>query len=334
MTDKDRLDAYGEMIDRACAMISEQLGADGAWTTPCSSGGYFSLVPLANQLGRYDWSHAVLRYVQGEFVDADGALAQPAKRAAMMAYVPSWFVWGAAEAGWYGLSNTLVEHVASFQSKTGGGLFAGVEEASQQRGAYSYDATTIGAVAFACAGRTDACLRVADFLLRLREVQPEPEVCFYTDWHESDGLVTTDCAPLSALRWAEPKQGYWKMGLFVLAQVAAYRVSGESRYLEAAVGAYRLCTDRAVDLWTNTLSHKMCWAGTRLYAITGERPYLEDACRYADHLVTLQQPDGGVAYPEFWDGYPPDPWESVPNFGCQAVLWVAQTRAALAGSGA
>ena len=330
MNDDQRIDAYSTMIERVTAWVAQNLEADGSWSSPSSSAGYFSLVPLANQLGRYDWSYAVLRHVQGTFVDDGGALKQLPGRDGMVAYVPSWFVWGAAEAGRYGLSNTLVDYVGSFQSKLEGGLFAGPEGAAEQRGAFSYDATTIAAVAFACVGRTQACLRVADFLLRLRAVQPEPEKCFYTDWHEPAGLVTGAGSPLSVLRWAEPKQGYYKMGLFVMALLAAYRVSGVSRYLDEAVAAYRLCTDRAADLWSNTLSHKMCWAATHLHAVTGERSYLDDACRYADHLITLQQPDGGIHYPELWDSYPPDSWESMPNFGCQIALWVALTRAALA----
>ncbi|MDP7741714.1 MAG: hypothetical protein QGF67_09755, partial [Lentisphaeria bacterium] len=85
--------------------------------------------------------------------------------------------------------------------------------------------------------------------------------------------------------------------------------------------------------WTNTFSHKMCWAATTLHAVTGEAGYLEHACRFADHIVGLQQPDDAFTYPEIWPSYPPEPWESLANIGPQFALWIVRTLRAVEGVG-
>lgn len=73
----------------------------------------------------------------------------------------------------------------------------------------------------------------------------------------------------------------------------------------------------------------MCWAATCLYSVTGQSGTLEDACRCADHLVSLQQADGTFAYPEIWPTFPPALWERLPNVGAQFALWIARTLALL-----
>ena len=52
--------------------------------------------------------------------------------------------------------------------------------------------------------------------------------------------------------------------------------------------------------------------------------------RVADHLVTLQQPDGGFHYPEFWPPYDQVEMEQKINIGAQFATWIAFARTAAA----
>ncbi len=332
MPDSTRIEQYSAAINRLCHWIERHRQSDASWSRPSSSAGYFSLAPLANQIGRRDWSHAALALVQNTMVDG-GVLRQASARDSYIAYVPCWFIWGAAEAGCVRLGNRLIDFVLGLQCRDTGGLFGFIADRDQQRGALSFDATAMGAIAFARAGRVVACSRVGDFFVRMLHEQPQPDRVFHTDVRQPGDLAIDDPAPNSALWWDQPKQHYYKMGLFVVALIETYAVTGTEQYLETAVKAYDLATDRAVDLWTNTLSHKMCWAAARLHAATDDRRYAEDACRYADHFLTLQQEDGAFHYPELWPEYPPEAWESLPNMGCQLGLWLALTRDALRASG-
>jgi hypothetical protein len=239
--------------------------------------------------------------------------------------------WGAFEGESYRLSTSLLDELQSFQSPRCGGVFPSLKAKEEQRGIIDFDSTTLAGIAFARTGRVSACSRVADFLLRLKDAQPAPEEQIHTTWHEPGGLLKEDAeVPLTAtLRWRAPRQHYYKIGLFVLALIHAYGVTGKQEYLKAGASLYRENTKRASDLWTNTLSHKMCWAATTLHTVTGEKHYLEDACRFSDHIVTLQQPDGCFAYPELWDVFPPPSWDMLPNGACQFGLWIARTLQAL-----
>jgi hypothetical protein len=249
----------------------------------------------------------------------------------MICYVPGWLAWGAFEGESYRMSTSLLDDLQSFQSPGCGGVFPSLKAKEEQRGTIDFDSTTLAGIAFARTGRVSACSRVADFLLRLYDVQPVPEEQLHTAWHEPGGLLKEDpeVPPTASLRWSAPCQHYYKIGLFVLALIHAYGVTGKQEYLKTGASLYGETTKRANDLWSNTLSHKMCWAATTLHSVTAKKHYLEDACRFSDHLVTLQQPDGCFAYPELWEVFPPQSWEVLPNAACQFGLWIGRTLQAL-----
>ena len=186
-------------------------------------------------------------------------------------------------------------------------------------------------LAHAAAGRIETCVRGAEFLLNMYRTQPQPDKRFFSGWIVPEGLLTQpdDSARTTVLEWSGPKQHYYKAGLFVVALARAYGATGDGRYLDAAIGLYGDVINRAEDLWTNTISHKMCWAATTLFHITGETDYREHACRFADHLVSVQQGDGAFTYPEFWPTYPPENWEGLPNAGSQFALWIYRALKAL-----
>jgi hypothetical protein len=321
----NRIATYTACIEKVCAWTEENLKPDGSWGWESSSSGYLSVAPFANAIGRRDWSLRVLRHVQEHFLDDQGALQQDSRFAEKIGYVPSWFVWGATGAGCFELSNCLANGLTALQCPRSGGLFGSIQGA-RQGGRIEFDATTMGTLAFARSGRTGSCTRAADYLVGLLESQPDFNHCLYTEWEEPGGLVTEEASGFPVLRWDQPRQGYYKIGLFVVALVEAYGVSGSQDYLQAAISVYRHCTERAVDLWSSMLSHKMVWAAARLHAVTHEPQYTEDACRLADHLATLQHPDGTFPYPEVWATFPPEPWDLVPNLAFQAGLWLALAR--------
>jgi len=246
-----------------------------------------------------------------------------------IAYIPAWFVWGASETGSLQLAHQMADFVQSLQCKVTGGLYGSLAASKVGRGAISFDATAMSAVAFARAGRLEACVKVGDFLLQMLNAQPNPDTAFYTDWQHPGGLISEEPTAYSVLQWDLPRQHYYKMGLYVVALLEAFGATADRRYLDAAITGYRMTADRGADLYTNTLSHKMCWAAFRLFALTFDRRYAQEACRYADHLVTLQQPDGAFNYPEYWPDYPPPAWESLPGCGSQFALWIAMARDAL-----
>ena len=326
MNTEARIQTYRSTLDRLDRWIDANRRPGGSWISPSSPAGYFSLPPYALEVGHLDWAFTTIRHVEGSFMGADDTLQQGAKRDKMLPYVPAWLAWGANKTEAFRLASSLLDQILTFRSPSGG--FFGTEDGRKTgRGPVDFDSTTISTIALAQCGRVGDCTRTADFLVRLYREQGEIGTSFCTAWSEPEGLglVGDDVPSTAILRWAEPSQHYYKIGLFTLALAYAYGATGHDQYLECGVELYERTIASAVDLFTNTLSHKMCWAATLLHSITGRSQYLEHACRFADHLASLQQEDGAFTYPELWPSYPPTPWELVPNAGCQFGLWIART---------
>lgn len=324
MNADDRIEAYGITLERFNRWIEGHRRSDGGWTSPSTPAGYFSLPPYACEVGRRDWALTTIRHVEESFIGADSKLQQ--NRDHMLPYVPAWLAWGANMTEAFRLSSSLLDQVLTYRSPSGG--FFGSEDGRRTgRGPIDFDSTTMSTIALAQCGRVGDCARSADFLVRLYEEQRDLGTGLCTAWSEPEGLgiVGDEVPPTTILRWAEPSQHYYKVGLFTLALGYSYGATGDTRYLDRGIEVYRRTVDGAADLFANTLSHKMCWAATLLHSITGESRYLEHACRFSDHLVSIQQEDGAFTYPELWPNYPPAPWELIPNAGGQFALWIART---------
>lgn len=327
----ERIQRCRDSLHKLDCWIDANLKANGSWKQASRIEGYFSIVAYANYTGRRDWALAVLRYVQDTFPDSREVLRQGSHRDRMLGYLPAWMAVGAFDAEMFSLSNSLADYVATFQSAATGGFFANREARDTGAGPLEFDTTTMCIVALAHTGRRGPSLRGADYLVRLLEEQPNVTEGFNTDWVEPDGLVTPgeSANPVAFIRWSQPAQHYYKIGLYVMSLIHAYGLSAERRYLDAALTVYNAAVERATHLWPNTISHKMCWAASVLHTVCGDDAYLEHAWRLAEHLLSVQQPDGTFNYPELWPTYPPEHWDMLPNAACQFGLWIARTLNAL-----
>ena len=321
-----RIAAYQQTVDRFGKWMASELQPDGSWRDATSADAYFSSIAFADYTGRPDLAAAMLRHIERKYVDEQGQLIQQPNRDRMMTYTPAWLASSAFDADMFELGAKMIDYVLSFQCQTCGGFFAGVAERQAGAGPIDFDGTGISIIAAARTGRIEAAVKGAEFLMKLCDAQPRPDDCFYTAWSQPEGLLTdaNDVPDTTILRWAEPGQHYYKTGIIAVALAHAYSVTGSRAYLDAATAAHRRAVERAADLWTNAIAHKICWSGTVLHAVTGEASYLDDACRFADFLVSLQQPDGAFHYPGFWPTYPPAQWQSLPNAGAQFALWIAR----------
>lgn len=326
MTDEKRLQVYNTCLVRFDQWVDENLADDGCWVQPATCVGYFSIPPYATYMGRFDMASRALRHIHQRYITDDGGVIQSDMRKNMLPYMPAWLLWGAVLGGSLKMVNVLADFIVSYQCPSTGSFFGTNRARDHQKGYVDFDSTAMAVFALACAGRVEPSVRGAEFLVELYEVQSAPERVIYTAWADSGGLVKDDENAAHTLCLSEPEQHYYKIGLWVMALVRAYSVSGRQRLLDFALAIYRRTVIGAPGLWANTTGHKMAWAASTLYTTTDDPRYLEDACRMADHLATVQQPDGGFHYPEFWPTYPPDPWELQANVGFQFALWIAQAR--------
>jgi hypothetical protein len=116
------------------------------------------------------------------------------------------------------------------------------------------------------------------------------------------------------------------MGLLVRAFALLYARTNRQEYLDMAESLYHRAVNSSPAVWSNTLAHKLGWAAYSLWVITHKSDYVEDACRMADRITSLQQSDGGFDYPEFWPKYDQAPLDLKCNIGAQFATWVSYAR--------
>ncbi|RDE08707.1 hypothetical protein [Pelagibacterium lacus] len=319
-------EALGLVLSKINGWIDRHLDAGGSWKEGGDLSAYFAPILFCLQVGRRQDARRMLAHVEKNLADPEEVLRQAAYRDGMVSYVPSWVLFGAYDAECYDLAARLAGFVESFQAP-GGGFFGSRDERDARAGQIDFDATTMSVIGLGRSGRADSAGRGAEFLLKLLAAQPDPERVILTEWQEGKGLVPVESVrnPVSVVDHGQTSQKYFKVGLIVTALAHAYGATGERRFLDAAIATYDQSVSRASQLWDNTAAHKMCWASTTLFAVTGEPRFAQHSWRYASHLVTNQNDDGTFHYPEIWPEFPPQRWEMIPNMMCQFGLWLART---------
>ena len=317
---------YEASLARFEAWLCARCGADSSFRgAGVTSAAYMPLPVYAQAAGRPGLGAVALRLIQERHI-AVGLLVQDPSRRDMMPYVPAWVLLGSALCEDPRMRVLMARQVLSYQDPRTGGLFGSARSRRLKAGVIDFDSTTLACPALCVAGEDDAAARCGQYLLRLIRAQPSPSRFFFLQWDTGRGLVR-DFAPASSpahlVTYTYPGQHLYKIGLLARALALVHGVTGESEYLQLAQAYYRKAASDSPDVWTNTLAHKMGWAAWTLACATGQRSYAEDACRMADHLARLQQPDGGFHYPELWTDYAAIPLDMKVNLSAQFATWIA-----------
>lgn len=312
--------------------LAQHLNPDGSFKdNALSCNAYMPMPYYAHVTGQPELTFRFLQQVELRFL-RDGHLIQPSNRQSMLTYSPSWILIGLGGSEHLRLRQWLIQYVLGFQNETTGGFFGSNAARGQGEGEIDFDSTTTACAALCLMGRATEAERTGQFLLRLANTQPNIEKEFFLVWHTKHGLQR-DFDPAHSTgyvtQWNQPRQHLYKMGLLIRAFTLLHGLTANDAYLRAAEELYSRVLSRSVDVWTNTLSHKMSWAASTLFLATAKARYAEDACRLADHLFTLQQADGWFHYPEFWPSPEKVTLEQKLNIGAQFASWITLTRQAL-----
>jgi hypothetical protein len=146
--------------------------------------------------------------------------------------------------------------------------------------------------------------RGGDFILRLLELQPEPDKYFFSCMN-ADGTLKVDvfgnedgwapdgrkqkCLSAEADGAAELT---WLIGKPTKFLTRLYAATGDDKYLAGAKKAFYFFHKLHENAWTNYASCKTMWAGAELYRLTGEEVFAETAVRILDFYCRTQSPSG------------------------------------------
>jgi len=323
------LSRYDAALSRHAAWLAALQDADGLFRGESISCGAYMPLPLYGQAtGQHAMVERAFHNLEAHYL-RNGGLVQPEGVREMMPYIPAWIVMGAALNENLRLRSVMLKHLLSFQDEAGGGFFGSVSARDMGRGVVDFDSTTQACAALCIAGSEAAALKCGRYLRNFVQAQPDPSRRLFLQWDTSRGLILdfdSTKATAHLLVYAEPRQHLYKIGLLARAFAHLYGMTGEAAYLELAQSHYQKTAAASPDIWTNTLAHKMAWAAWTLYLLTRRRSYAEDACRMADHLVSLQQADGGFAYPELWPSYDDVPMDFKVDIASQFATWIFYAR--------
>lgn len=246
--------------------------------------------------GHLDAAHRLLTHVRRAFLRPDGDLDPrlgPLHTVIARHYASAYAVVGAHKADRYEIAAPALRFLLSQQDPDHGGFYSVAARGGERVRADSMSTAMCG-VACLAAGQTAAAVRAGDCLIRMVEMQPDPEERFYTTL-DPEGRLLTDFAPEVAewrvVQARGPAQRWFAVGLPFAFAVLLSRATGERRYAELADWLFAFQA-RGAEPWDVPSSGKAGWACSILYRDTGDPRYRAIALRVAGQIMGYQTEAG------------------------------------------
>ncbi|MCK2238941.1 MULTISPECIES: hypothetical protein [unclassified Crossiella] len=282
-------DRYEQAAHRGIDWLLSQLKPDGSYGEADLACYYKSPSALAlaghPRQARRLLAVAVERFrtEDGDFVTSAGVKSANPIFGEFWSYPNGWLALGAARLGWLGVAHEAYAHLRKY--RTPDGAFSandsGIPDAISTAH-LGYLALTLGDL--------DTAATAATWLFHLL-AQPDPAARFYLRTDEN-GPRQSDDSPLHVLSTGAPDQPYFMIGYPLAFLTRLHQVSGHPDHLVAAQSYAEyahLCGD---NLIRTPFSHKVGWGAAILARHTGDQRHQALATGIADHLLSLQGPNG------------------------------------------
>jgi|GEM_PF-1204416 len=238
--------------------------------------------------------------------DVKGFTLFPCTTVNQYIYPNGWLIVGMQKLGAYDVVAKALPFILRFQDPELGGFYYAFDPKTKEidRRLLDSSSTSSAGLALLMTGRLEEARRAGDFVLRLLELQPNPDAYFFSCMRP-DGQLHTDVFG-SEDEWdgngrkqkclsAEAdghKELTWLIGKPTKLLAKLYTATGDSRYLDGAKRAFAFFHKLHPNAWTNYASCKTMWAGPELYRLTGEAIYAETATRLLDFYCRTQSDQG------------------------------------------
>jgi hypothetical protein len=285
---------------RGSQWLVERQNPDGSWkdlAEPKVDAFYKGSWPLL-LTGQPAAAHRLLNYTRQQFMTAGGDFVprgHPWHTGVHYLYANAYFITGGMVAGRYDIAMPATGFLLSQQDAEHGGFYSRRTEAGHRELCDTMSAGAAG-MALLAAGQIEAARRVAGFLSRMIELQPDPATRFYTTV-EADGRLGTEMQEEGEAWWRiidtqTGNQCWYAVGLPFAFLIRLAEATGSSQHRDLAQWYFDFQT-RCVDPWDGGSSGKAGWGCAMLYRITGETQYRDIALHIADRIAGRQNADGG-----------------------------------------
>ncbi len=239
--------------------------------------------------------------------DVKGFASFPCTTLNQYLYPNGWIITGMVKMGAYDIGRKGLDFMLGFQDPKHGGFYYSFDPKARRIDKSLMDSSSTSSAGIAClaCGRLAEAKRAGDFVLRLLDLQPQPDTAYFSCM-KADGRLHTDVMG-NEDQWdpnsrkqkclSATHDGHneltWLVGKPMKFLTRLYTATGEAKYLEGAKKCFFYFGKMHPNVWTNYASCKTMWAGAELYRITGENAFAEAATRLLDFYCKTQAPSGG-----------------------------------------
>ena len=299
------ISALNEVRRKGVAWLMRHLNADGSLGDP-TEGFHIYRAPWTFTIaGETGAAAAVCNWIRREMLTAEGRIEGPYRVFDdAYAYRNATLVVGAHLARQYDLSYGLMPDLLSWQDRASGGFHN--DRLADGGMSDRMDIPYACGPGLAClaTGHLDIARSVYRFLQQMYSAQTDLPERFYYAWSCRDGGSIKDFLNDEAFwhvvdnRVDRPQR--WTVGGIAAGFLCRlYLADPRPEYLALARG-YQAFSMAATDAqFKYAQACKSSWGSALLYQLTGERAYLDRACRMGDWYIQTQQPDGCW----HWTGY-------------------------------
>ncbi len=285
---------YQAAAERALDFLAAYVDADGRSTeAPSDPALHFKLPYVFAYGGRCETALRVLRYIEHELLDADGAYRDDAFNgpASAFLYQAGWLAWSSAALGRFDLARRAASRAAREQDARLGGFWNDTDLGRVQWLLNSSSA----AAGCAAAGELDTAERAAGYMQLLLERQPSPERGFYFSL-DGEGKVVTDLGD-------EPGRNFFdfdapcRPAMFATAIVGLVwlgRQTGAARHFDLARAYANVILSHRGQPARSHFASKTGWAVLQLAVHRPDAALTAYAAQVGERFLELQQSDGSI----------------------------------------
>ena len=297
------LEQYRHSALRAVTWLKNHLNKEGSYQlSPQDLACYYKSPYLFFLSGHGQESHRVLDFISRVFMQPNGDFStSPEMKSENNAfieywsYMNGWIAIAAQKMGRFEVAYPAFHYLQSFYHPVHGGF------TTQQ--AYGLGDNTVDIFTTAHLGLVSLYFgdltkpsAAGNLLHRFLGLQPNLEKEFLLRINKNGALISSfhrDHGLFYTVSFTEPNQTYFMLGYPIAFLGKLYDATGNEIFLQTA----KECLDQLVactgNLRTFHLSHKVAWGSAIIARITKERRYMEFTQNIVEHLLSIQDQNGG-----------------------------------------
>lgn len=295
---------YLRASEKAVDFLVSQLQSNGSYKSTDDLAAYYKLPTTLYAAGRVEEAGRVVDYIlerflqpNGDLLTGEGDKSADAALTEYYHYTNAWVAMGAQRLGRFDMAQGLHPYLLGFYNKHQGGFNTSTPYHPSDKDAIVTDtlSTSHGGLLALYFGDMEKAKTAGDLLLHMIAVQPDLSAGFYERIDRKGDPITEFSAEKAAFYFvsaSESNQAYFFVGYPIAYLGLLYRATGEQRYLAGAQAYLSWVLSTSGNVRSFFFSHKVGWGAAIIANITGNTTYARLACDIADHLVSIQQPNG------------------------------------------